>query len=248
MNKKYQIYIVLMIIFIFISLLLVYEINIVEKKDNGYLLLPGNLVLYKEKDNLEIYQKAISKNDVSVVTSSGIEKLTFTYQNNKITFYKDETEVDLDDELIYGYSSELELENISFNTQELNDNEIEKIDSILKVNGIIGYESLNEAEKLTFDFDQDGVDEEIYFISNLFDETIYDKVFSLVFTIQDNSVNYLLKQIEDVDNTYDLCIPTPSSILKIGNYKLIIRCDYFSELGSKTYLFEKDDTFKLINE
>lgn len=249
MNKKYYIYFVLMGIFLFVSIFLVYEVNIKEKKDKGYLILPGNLIYYKDNDQLKRYTKSISKqNDINIITNYGIEKATFIYQNNQIKFYQNKEEIDFDEQLMYAYSSGLDLETIDFNIQELNTSDIQKIDSILKENDIMGYENLNEAEKITFDFDEDGINEEVYFISNLFDETTYNKVFSFVFMIQNDKVSYLLKKIDITDNAYNLCIPTPNAILKIDNYKLVVRCDYFSEMGSDSYLYEKNATFELVDE
>lgn len=245
MNKKYKIYFILIIIFFFLATFLIYQFKVIDERENGYILLPGNNIIYKHKDKLEIYKGEITKPiKIKVVTYSNTIITSFTYVNKKITFYNNKKETELNEEMIYGYSKNLKLEKIDYSKESLNQSDLEKVNQILLENGIIGYEYLNTSEKVSFDFNNDGANETIYFVSNLFDETIYDKVFSLVFMINNNEINYLIKQVDNKINSYNLCVPSLNSIYNINGNKTIITCDYFDDIGSDIYLY--DDQFNLI--
>lgn len=108
---------------------------------------------------------------------------------------------------------------------------------------------LTYAKKVTLDIDGDHAEETIYTVSNAFTyETDVNKKFSLIF-MSDSKMQVLYQSYVNIGDQYDLCVPKLNSIIDINKdsrYELIFECNYFSELGSCSMLYElKDGTYKL---
>jgi hypothetical protein len=243
MKNNIKIYIILITFFILLAIALFTKVYIIDTKTKGYIIFSGNNIYYKNHDNITKYEKDVnSLTAINVITSSGNYNLNFKYRNQEVLYFIKKEQTVLDGDLQIAYSKGLDLDLIEFNTSDLDIEELQKASDILKENGIIGYETLS-SEKLEFDFNQDGTNETIYFITNLFDESIYEKVFAFAYYIEYDNVYYLIKEIDDVENTYDLCVPRANSIIKINDdYELVISCDYFSNIGSDIYFYQNKTT------
>lgn len=236
MNQKKS-YLVLIGIFLTIFvLLLVYYISFFQK-NQGYIILPGNQVFFKNHDKITLVDTDFKKDNyekVIVVTENKTQKLEFRVTDGKAEFYKENKKIDIEDNLIIAYSPNLDLEIKNSTKEELNQEEMKEVDAILKEHGIIGYENLNVSQKVKIN------DKIFYIISNLFDETKYDKVFSFAYYYENNKLHYLVEDVDSIDNTYNLCIPRINSLIKFnhGNEKLILSCEYFSDIGIENTIYE----------
>lgn len=252
MKKKYKIYISIIAIYAIIALI-VLIFNIYNNHNSGYIILPGENVYYKDNNSITAYSNDIDKAiDIKFITDYGTNKLKFKLINNNVELYNNDTLVEFDENFKIAYSSNLKLNLADYSSDELNSEDMKKVSDILKEHGIIGYENLNTSSKVSFDYNNDGISETIYFVSNLFDETKYDKVFSFVYYISGNDIIYLIEQIDTIENTYELCIPSMNSIVDLNNdgiYEFIISCEYFSNIGIDNQIYEqKENLFNLINK
>jgi len=249
--KDKKIYIILISIYVVIALIAVIFIG-VNNKQKGYIILPGYDLYYKNKNTIKSYNKKIDElKDIITITDIETKKLKFKneeqleiYENNEIT--------DIRQNLIMAYSSNLNFDIANYSKETLNDEDIKILNQILEEHDIIGYENLNTNEKISFDYDQNGIEETIYFVSNLFEETVYDKVFAFVYYIENNEIKYLSEQVTDILKIYDLCVPRMNSIVDLDEdkkYEFIISCEYFSNKGIQNSIYKKQNNlFELINK
>ena len=122
---------------------------------------------------------------------------------------------------------------------EMNQEEIKQIDTILEEHGIIGYENLNVKKKISLT--ENNQTNDIYIVSNLFDESKYDKVFSFAYYFSNNQIHYLIEKVDSVDNAYDLCIPSISSYINFNHSqqsKIVLSCEYFSDIGTDNKIYQ----------
>lgn len=236
MNQKKSYFVLIGVFLTTFLLLLIYYI-IFFQKSQGYIILPGNQVFYKNQDKITVIEKDFSKNKfekVIVITENETQKLEFRITDGKAEFYKENKKIDLEENLVIAYSPNMNLEVESSTKEELNQEEIKEVDAILKEHGIIGYENLNVSQKVKIN------NNIFYIISNLFDETKYDKVFSFVYYYENNKIHYLVEDVDSTDNTYNLCIPHINSLVRFnhGNDKIILSCEYFSDIGTENTIYE----------
>lgn len=244
-NKK--MYIILIGIYIIIAFILFFYYNFSVKKNEGYVILPGNNVFYKKNDQFTKIDKDFKENTyikVKTIYKNSSSNLTFTIQDGSTKFFKNKESVQLSDDFVIAYSPKLDL-TVQYGTiQELNADELKEVDTILREHDIIGYENLNVKQKVTFS------DQTFYVISNLFDESSYDKVFSFVYYYVNGERKYLIEQVDSTNNVYNLCIPTVSSFVdfKHNNHPdMILSCEYFSDIGTDNYIYQmKDNIWSLL--
>ena len=245
-NKKT--YISLIVIFI-IFIGIVYLINNYQKMNKKYLILSDNEIYSFENDKLKKVTKDIEKQLNITSISDSTEYLTFTYKNNYLLFYEDGEPINIPSNFHFAYSSKLNIEVQDYKYIDVSEENLEKFDEILKNHDIIGYTYLNISKKLSYDFDSDGIKEDIYFVTNLFDEDEYDKVFSFVYYIKDDQIIYLQEDVTNIENAYDLCLSDANDIFSLNNQKyMIITCRYFSNKGVENKMYQyKKGNFNLMN-
>lgn len=102
-------------------------------------------------------------------------------------------------------------------------------------------------ERVNIDLNDDGVDETIYNIANIFNEDYPDKNFTLFLVKRGDKLYRLYRASEEVDAT-NICFSSINSILDIDNdneYEIIMSCTNTGLDSIKTILYkynsEKDD-------
>lgn len=230
-NYKWIVISIIIYVGIVLGVLFVYY---AKRGNSGYLILSDDAIYYKEKHKWEKYYNDIfTPTPVTVLTSTGTKELEITRIKGKLEYYQDESQIILEEPLLMAYSNKLNLKFKDYELEPIAAPEIKKFDEILKKHDIIGYEHLS-SRRLSYDFDHDGLDEVIYFVTNLFLETTYDKVFSFAYYIKGNEIIYLNEQVGTLDQTYDLCIPTVKSIIDLNDDQkdeVIFACEYFNNIG-----------------
>lgn len=236
MNKKVYIIIIVLIVIMFIPILL--YVTFYKTNNSTYLILPGNEIYTLESGKLNKVNDEIKKPLDIVFISDEEKKLTFTYKSNQILFYEDDEPIIIPDSFKVAYSNKKNLNLVDYKIENINSENLPKFSDILKKHDIIGYDYLTTSEKLSYDFDNDGKNEELYFVSNLFEELKYDKVFSFVYYIKDDEIIYLQEDVIESENAYDICVSDINSIIDIsGNKIMTITCEYFSEIGDENNIY-----------
>lgn len=104
---------------------------------------------------------------------------------------------------------------------------------------------LTENDKVVIDIDNDGINEEIYLISNTFPmDTEPDVIFSNVFMVKDNKKYTILESSEKGD-PFSGCLPSINSIIDVdndNNYEILLTCSKYSAQDPINTLYKFDKT------
>lgn len=247
--KIKKVYIILIVIGILYFSLLFYFV--VHKESQGYLFLSDSTLLTVKKGKWS----RVSLNELSDVTmysdSNLLEECTLTKKNNVYTIIGNSgREHYVYDTPLLGYTKGMKIEVEEFTREEMTEDEISNLNNILEGYEIKGYSMLTSSQKITFDFDKDGVDETIYAASNAFIESEYDKVFSIVYYVDNANTNVLYINSDSVDNLYNVGRSYLHSVInyeKNKTYEIIVGIENFDQSNNEyqMYAFEKG-TPKLI--
>lgn len=244
-KRNYKLGIILVVVYGILVLGFLFLSN-KGKGSTGYLILAEDSIYYKSNHKWKRYYKDISNPiPFTILTNSGLKTLEIATTKGKLEYYQNKSQINLEENFLFAYSKELNLQLKDYNLEPITALEIQKLDDILKDHDIIGYEYLS-SNRLSYDFNRDGINETIYFVTNLFLETTYDKVFSFAYYIKNNQIVYLYEQVGSLDKVYDLCIPTVKLIADLDdnqNDELVLDCDYFDNIGvnHSFYQFENNE-------
>lgn len=244
MKKKYKILFISLIIYLvitFILLALTGNMDVLFKK---YIVLSPDIVLTYKNDNLSLYNKKIKKKNIELYYGNEyMGSYKFSYKNNELKFMDGKKNIfETYDNQFFGYSKNLDVNIIPFENNQMNEFEIEKLNQILNNLEIKGYEMLSISDKISIDYDNDGINDNIYIVSNLFLESINKKVFSLIYYLDDNNNPvFIYKKISNITNMYNLCVPSINNIVdlnKDSNYEMFIECNYFDNIGTEYSIYK----------
>ena len=237
--KNNNVVIFLGIVLTILIIALIYVVN--ERNTPKVIIMPGGI--YEVTSNSFVkYNKDVTKKTKLNIKDNSISNLTFTYVKGELKFYSGKKEIEVPDDFGYAYTSRVNVDNIDISKEELDMNELSSVNDILKTHGIEGYDYLTTS-KVTID------NKTIYFVSNLFEEYTYSKVFSFVYYFNEESdIIYLIEEVKSSDNIYDMCLPTMNSYIKVnGVNNIIIDCDYYSEIGTDKYIYKVDKELTKVN-
>ena len=216
-------------IFIIVLIILVFVIVNMNKKN--FILFPDNNIYLLRGNKVVKYTGNIEKEVPIMLMNDGLEKLTFKYNDKKITFYKDNAIYETN--FKYAYTSNVDITENQYQKQELDNNDLIILKKVLTDHNISGYDELYINYKVNIN----GMT--IYFISNLYEELGHDKVFSFVYYLDNNEIKYLIDQTKPTDEALDLCRPSFNSYLNINNAdNFVIDCMYYSNNGSDNFIYK----------
>ena len=230
-NNKVVIFFGILLTVLVVLLILVLN----EKNSLKVVIMPGNNVFMVSNDELVQYHKDI-KNKTKIKVNGDNRNLTFTYIKGEVKFYSGKEETIVNEEFGYAYTKGVNAKSLSYDTSNFSNEDIAELNKILKNHNISGYDNLS-AQKVKYN------NYTLYFVTNLFEEYTYDKVFTFVYYFnKDSDIIYLVEKVESTELIYNLCNPSVNSILNINNkINLVIKCDYYSEMGSDIYFYKFDN-------
>ena len=231
-NNKIYIYLIIFNAILFIGLGIYFGIT---NNSSSFIILSDMNVYTIKNNKLVRYEKNISKKININVKEEDLRNLSFTYIDGKLTFYDDSEEVELKDYFEYAYTNDIDIKSIDIDEQDIDYDEYATMNKILHDHDINGYTELTLSKKINVE------GKTLYFISNLFEEFDYDKVFSFVYYIENDEVKYLIENVASNEDAYDICVPKFNSSININNQEvLIIDCRYFSEIGIDTFVYDNN--------
>lgn len=170
-----------------------------------------NYDLYRKNQKLGNYSVAFNNDSFNI---TGLDKIA-----------------EIDDNFT-GVNTDINYKFINLTTGTLNDYDKNIIQSYLSKDNIIFGTNGESIDKYVF-----SIDDKIgylYFVTNAYltDVTI-NNAYTIIFSVIDNNVKVLYKDIKENDNTLSVCYPIVNSLLKIDNVNyLLYTCMYFSNKGS----------------
>ena len=167
------------------------------------------------------------------------------YSDGWYVFDNSKNAITLDGELL-GVDSNLDISVYNFSTSEIDN--YSYVYEVLRDNNLPISSEYTSSEKLLFDFDNDGVEEEFYLVTNAFPEGFDpEKIFSIVFMVKDEEIYIIYNDISD-NTGYNGCKPYFNSFIDIdedSKYEVILSCAKYSTNGINKTLYEfKDKQFK----
>lgn len=224
MKKKIVIVLIALLSY-FCIVILIYGVNILINKQN-YLVINNSAVF---KYNKNKWDKVDNKDSITgnkyytYVDNEyyGITRLqyyndkTYVYnKNNKAVFY---------DEYFLAYSGKKKIIPVKYDTLSFDDNDYRILNNYLNELKISNYDDILYANKYQLDFDNDGIIETLYNVSNAFTDSIPSEIFSLLF-INDNGVSKAIHNFIYHDKISDVKNVILYSIIDIdsdGKYDIV---------------------------
>ena len=255
MKKGRMKYIVLIIVLIIygVFMYLFFGIDETREREASTTLLIGNSAVWN-------YSSRSWMNITNNQTLSSLNWQKFTtYVNNE---YFGEYSVWLDDKWylfddnrqavsyqgdLFAYKADFDMNVLPFT--------VSKIEDFTYVNQVLNNHQLSSDSSYTltnmssFDFDKDGVNEDFYFVSNVFATDFFpDKYFSFVFMVKSGKIYMLYEDVDQNDGTNG-CRPQLYTVADVDDdrsYELIVECSRYSVQEPVIMLYEfLDDEFKI---
>lgn len=255
MKKGKRKYIIIIIVLIVYCIGMYYAFGVKETKERNATttILVGNSAIWNYSSRQ--WMNLTSQN---MLSSLNWQEFTI-YINNEYfgnylvwrddkwyLFNKDRQAISYQGDL-FAYKAGFDMQILSFSKKEITDyTYVNKVLSEYQINENTQYTLANMA---SFDFDQDGLDEDFYMVSNVFaDDFFPDKYFSFVFMVKNEEI-YMLYEDIDTNNGVNGCKPSISAVADVDNdddYELIVECVKYSAQIPVTMLYEfEENAFKI---
>ncbi len=141
---------------------------------------------------------------------------------------------------IVAYSANYEMKIKNFTQEKISD--YTKVNEALSENNItINNQELTSNTQISVDIDNDGVDEKIYVVGNVFPiESNPEYIFSIVFMEKNDIIYPIYKSIEKNKN-YNGCKPYINTIIDVNDdnkYEIVLSCSQYSTEGTIDMLYK----------
>lgn len=208
--------------------------------DYNIILSPNTILAYKDgkwQENPKLNYKNMLF-DV-YINNEYKEKKYLSYSDKWYIFDESKNFLDYDGKIL-AVNTALDYKNLSYMTSELTGTDQNVITSLLNEKGITtNYDTLKKS-KIIFDINKDGMRDDIYFISNSFEESnTENKAFSIGFVKYYDKTEVFYDVIKEVDSIYTISNPYLQNILEInGQIYLIVGSEYYSNSGTEHYIYQ----------
>ena len=241
MNKNNRISLKKLSVFSIILLASFLNIIYASEENNDKYLIIDNISVWKYKDNTW-YNTSIPNNDNYYLTYidnkylgmhkiKGQSKYILYDNNNNIVQYSGE---------LFAYSNNFNIKNETFIIDEISDEKLKEVNSILDMN--LNKNDLSINEWVSIDLDNNGAEDEIISVSNLDALDEQSKYFNLVYIILNNGNKQILIN-ENIEERDVLNAP----IYKI-KYIFSIDSNYDNLIFEEGYFSNVDETRNLLFE
>lgn len=149
---------------------------------------------------------------------------------------------------LLAYKSNYEINVLQYQEEEITD--YSYINEVLTENDLPSTSTFTTSKQAIFDIDNDGIDETLYVISNVFADDYYpENLFAIAFMVKDGEIQYLYKNITS-NTDYNVCKPYLNSIIDVNKddkYEIILSCGRISNQKPTDMLYKlEEDGFKMI--
>ena len=227
-NKKSYIILFLILIIYTIIMIAVFGTDYIKKKTS-------NTFLFVSPSTRWQYFKG---NWISNVNAS---KYNIVYNDEMYVFNNNKDSIEYDGKLL-GYHGIDKIDVKPFKEQDFDSDDYEIIQKILEENKI-SYYGKYVGKKIATNLDKDNDLEYLYYVFNIYDDTLTNNAFVFAFVLNDNKIEYLQQNIVDKsDIISNMCVPSIHSIVDIDNdkmYEIIMTCEFASMKGTCNYLYKK---------
>lgn len=255
MRKKstYVILLIILLAFLLVMLLIFGRGRIGRDKLSATFLVGDNTVwTYRQQgwNNITSYAslKDLNWKDYTVyLDNKKIGNYSLWHDDKWYAFDKKKNAVSLEGKFL-AYNANYDVDVYSYQEEDINDRTY--VDIVLEQNGISTTTNFTSASKVDIDFDQDGIVEEFYLVSNVFDLVNHpDVVFSIVFMVKDNKIYSIYNDVS-ANHSFNGCKPFFQAFLDTNDDKvseLILSCGRYSISEQVDMLYQfQDNEFKIV--
>lgn len=258
MRKKstYVILIVSVFAFAFVVFLL-FGVKYVKKGKMITTIIVGDDTVWTlNKKNWMNITKTTTKKDISwnnykvFLDNKEFGTYSLWYDNNKwYAFDSKKNAVPMDGELL-AYQANYKIDVIDFEEREITDRSY--VDQVLEDNDISPSSKTTSEYMTSIDFDNDGVEEDFYVITNVFAmDFVPETNFAIIFMVKDETIYYIYKDVNTNDESLtNGCMPYLVSFLDTdddGIYEFVVGCGKYSISGTIKMLYQfEDNKFKIV--
>lgn len=254
MKKRYVVIIVMIIVYFIVFFLLYGMENYKQSKLKTTIIVNDSTIWQLEENNWTSIPVSNSETDTLnweefniFIDNKNIGKYSVVYDNQWYLFDKDRKPYNYSGNLI-AYQANYKMKVKDFTKKEITD--FTKVNKVLEENNLSTNQELTVSNYIDVDYDNDGIDERLYFISNAFPlDTNPNYIFSIVFAEKDNKTYQIYKSIEK-NQSFNGCKPYISAIIDVNDdnkYEFILSCSEYSVEKTIDMLYEfKNNEFKII--
>lgn len=244
-KKSYIILFGILIIYTVIMIILFGTDYIKKKTSNTFLFVSPDTRWHYFKGNWTSNVKANSYNNINFDVYIDSKKLAgeynLVYNDEMYIFNKNKDSIDYEGKLL-GYHGIDKIDVKSFEEQDLDVNDSKIIDEVLEKNKV-SYYGQYAGKKIVTNIDKDNDLESIYYVFNIYDDTITNNAFVFTFILDNGKVEYLYQNVGNKsDIITKMCVPSIHSIVDLDsdkNYEIIMSCEFASMKGTCNYLYKK---------
>lgn len=244
MNKKNKkvalVLIICLVIFTLILFLTVGISDLRRKREKLYIVVDNDAMwVYKNQK-----WSTISKNDAKSYnwmafdvyegnSFSGRDYLMYT--NDKWYIFDNSKKAVIPKEKVLAIGGNLNVSVLDFSMSNFTNEDNIYIKTILNRYGISDNVNFTNKEKISIDFDNDGENESLFVLSNVFPNGFTPSVtYNLIFLRDNNSTYVVYKNISGYNDDYSGCKAYVNNIIDVNNdnkYEILIGCGYYSTKG-----------------
>lgn len=239
----------------FLIMFLFFGLDNIKKDNYNLTLIIGDNTVwsYNKKNWINISEQEAFRNlswKKYNVYSNNLKQGVYTLWHDDKWYVFDDSKnaVNVDgDFLAIDSNFEIKVSNFNIQNIDVDDN----IYTVLSNNGLNTSSMFTSKYKVNFDFDNDGLEEDFYVISNVFSMDFNpSKLFSIVFMVKDKKIYYLYNDIIENKNNFSGCKPYINSILDVDDdnkYEILLSCSKYSVGKRVDMLYHfTDGQFKLL--
>lgn len=150
---------------------------------------------------------------------------------------------------MFAYNANYDINVHDYTLDKIDDNN-EYVNQVLEKNGLSISSKFTAANKVSFDFDNDGNIEDFYLITNVFPLDFKpDITFSLVFMVKNNTIYDIYTDVSE-NETFDGCKPYFNTFFDYNDdntYEFVLSCARYSVSEQIDMLYRfSDNKFKII--
>ena len=250
MKKVYIVLIVILLVF-FLVMFLVFGLDNIKKNSYDTTIIIGKDTIWTYKNqkwiNNHNYEKLNWKKYDVYLNNEKKGNYYLMYNDEWYAFDNKKNAVLLDGDLL-AINSNYDVSVSSFEMDEIDD--LSYVYSVLEDNKLSKTNKFTVNYKIVLDYDNDGVNEEFYVVSNTFPTNFNpDKIFSLVFMVKDEEIYPIYTDISD-NTGFNGCRPYFNSFIDVDNdskYEFILNCAKYSTNGITKMLYKYNkNEFKIL--
>lgn len=250
-DKKVYIVLIAIILIFFLIMFLVFGLDEIRKEsyDTTIIVEDDTVWTYKNKgwSNLSVYDDLNWKKYDVYLDNKKNNNYYLWYSDKWYVFNAKKEAVKRDGKLL-AIKTNHDISVYDFEASEIED--YAYVNEVLEDNGLSTDNKYTVKKKIVLDYDNDGIEEEFYLISNTFSlDYDPDKVFSIVFMVKNDEIYPIYTDISE-NTGFNGCRPYISSFIDVDSdskYEFILSCAKYSVSGVTRMLYEyKNNEFKIL--